>query len=484
MYFIIHLSIQKGGRIMDAFKTFLVSNNLAPNTVSAYITAVKGYISDYDDFTKKNLLAWKAYLIENFKAKTVNLKLQAINKYLEFIKKPNLRIKSVKVQQRTFLENVISDADYVFFKKKLKQESNKEWYFIVRFLCATGARVSELIKIKVEHVNLGYIDLYTKGGKIRRIYRMFIEGKSQSTIASTLTKEGVPTPSGKTKWQYNVVDSILRNEKYKGSALLQKKYTVDFLTKKLKKNNGEVAQYYVEDSHPAIINPDEWELVQAELELNNQVRSHGNNVLCGRVICADCGSIYGPKVWHSNDIYRHVVWQCNNKFNGTKCTTPTLDEETIKSAYLKALNILLKDKDLLISNLLLIKEKLLDVNLSKPMEQAKNEMLVVSGLCDQHIFNKEKKQMKYEAYMEEYIDLVKRFTKAQDEYNKLIAEQVDRNRQSIKLQAFINEIKATNTLNLEFNDKLFNLTIINIKVYKDSHLEFNFKDGSVINIEL
>ena len=57
-------------------------------------------------------------------------------------------------------------------------------------------------------------------------------------------------------------------------------------------------------------------------------------------------------------------------------------------------------------------------------------------------------------------------------------------RQSIKLQAFINEIKATDTLNLKFNDKLFNLTIINIKVYKDSHLEFNFKDGSAINIEL
>lgn len=331
----------------------------------------------------------------------------------------------------------------------------------------------------------GLPEIEPEGAKIvRRIYRMFIEGKSQSTIASTLTKEGVPTPSGKTKWQYNVVDSILRNEKYKGSALLQKKYTVDFLTKKLKKNNGEVAQYYVEDSHPAIIKPDEWELVQAELELNNQVRSHGNNVLCGRVICADCGSIYGPKVWHSNDIYRHVVWQCNNRFNGNKCTTPTLDEETIKNAYLKALNILLNDKELLISNLLLVKEKLLDVNLSKPMEQAKNEMLVVSGLCEQHIFNKEKKQMKYEAYMEEYVDLVKRFTEAQDKYNKLMAEQIDRNRQSIKLQAFINEIKATDTLNLEFNDKLFNLTIINIKIYKDSHLKFNFKDGSIINIDI
>ena len=155
---------------MDAFKTFLVANNLAPNTVSAYITAVKGYINEHDDFTKRNLLAWKAHLIENFKAKTVNLKIQAINKYLEFIKKPNLRIKSVKVQQKPFLENVISDADYVFFKRKLKYEENKEWYFIVRFLCATGARVSELIKIKVEHIKTGYIDLYTKGGKIRRIY--------------------------------------------------------------------------------------------------------------------------------------------------------------------------------------------------------------------------------------------------------------------------------------------------------------------------
>ena len=155
---------------MKEFKTFLIGSNLEANTVSAYLVAIKGYFDMYDEISKHNLLEWKVYLIENFKAKTVNLKIQAMNKYLEFIKKTNLRIKAVKVQQRTFLENVISDADYVFLKKKLKQEENKEWYFIVRFLCATGARISELIKIKVEHVSVGYIDLYTKGGKIRRIY--------------------------------------------------------------------------------------------------------------------------------------------------------------------------------------------------------------------------------------------------------------------------------------------------------------------------
>jgi site-specific recombinase XerD len=163
-------NIRGGHRQMKEFKTFLIGSNLAANTVSAYLVAIKGYFDMYDEISKHNLLEWKVYLIENFKAKTVNLKIQAMNKYLEFIKKTNLRIKAVKVQQRTFLENVISDADYVFLKKKLKQEENKEWYFIVRFLCATGARISELIKIKVEHVSVGYIDLYTKGGKIRRIY--------------------------------------------------------------------------------------------------------------------------------------------------------------------------------------------------------------------------------------------------------------------------------------------------------------------------
>lgn len=155
---------------MDKFKDFLVKQNLAKNTISAYITAVSRFKEKYEEVTKKNLLLYKTYLIENFKAKSVNLKIQAVNRYLDFIGKQNLKLRFVKVQQRLFLENVISDADYIFFKKKLKREQNKEWYFVVRFLCATGARVSELIKIKVEHVKLGYIDLYTKGGKIRRIY--------------------------------------------------------------------------------------------------------------------------------------------------------------------------------------------------------------------------------------------------------------------------------------------------------------------------
>ena len=154
----------------NSFENVLRQANMAQNTITAYLYAVREFNSKFKELNIKNLLVYKTFLIETYKPKTVNLRIQAINKYLDFMGKSKLRLKSVKVQQRTYLENVISNADYLFLKKKLKQEDNKEWYFVVRFLAATGARVSELVQIKVEHVQVGYYDIYTKGGKIRRIY--------------------------------------------------------------------------------------------------------------------------------------------------------------------------------------------------------------------------------------------------------------------------------------------------------------------------
>mgnify|MGYP004626086175 FL=1 len=81
---------------------------------------------------------------------------------------------------------------------------------------------------------------------VRRIYRMFLKGYTQGAIAESLTKDVIPTPCGKTKWQFAVVDSILRNEKYKGCALLQKTFSTDYLSKTYKKNEGEISQYYIE----------------------------------------------------------------------------------------------------------------------------------------------------------------------------------------------------------------------------------------------
>lgn len=166
--------------MVTKFETFLRRLDLAKNTVSSYVWTVNYFERTYKEFNKKNLLAYKGYLVDNFKPQTVNLRLQAINKYLEFIKQDKLKLRFIKVQQKNFLENVISNADYKFLKSSLLNDGYKDWYFIVWFMTATGSRVSELLQIKAEHVQIGHLDLYTKGGKMRRIY-----------IPKTLQKEAL-----------------------------------------------------------------------------------------------------------------------------------------------------------------------------------------------------------------------------------------------------------------------------------------------------
>ena len=150
---------------------------------------------------------------------------------------------------------------------------------------------------------------------VKRIYGMFLKGMTPHGIAKALTDEGVPTPAGKRQWGQTTIKSILSNEKYKGDALLQKTFCEDFLTKKMKTNLGEVPQYYVENNHEAIIDPETFEMVQRELarRTKGKNRHSGVHLLSGRIKCGDCGGWYGSKVWHSPEKCKRTVWQCNQK---------------------------------------------------------------------------------------------------------------------------------------------------------------------------
>ena len=152
------------------YKAFLLHQELAANTVRSYVAAVRFFMERYSDVTRENLYAYKGFLMEHHKPQTVNLRIQALNRYLDFINKGKYKMRFVKVQHKNFLENVISDADYRFLKRRLKSDGHMLWYFVVWFLTATGARVSELIQIKAEDVSAGYLDIYCKGGKLRRLY--------------------------------------------------------------------------------------------------------------------------------------------------------------------------------------------------------------------------------------------------------------------------------------------------------------------------
>lgn len=185
--------------MVTKFEAFLNKQNLSKNTVSAYLWTVNYYLKHYEEIKKKNLLAYKGYLVDNYKPQTVNIRLQGLNKYLEFIKMDKYKLKLVKIQQKNYLENVISQADYLFLKSNLKKDGYWDWYFVVWFMAATGARVGELLQIKAEHVFIGYLDIYAKGGKIRRLYipkrlrieaSKWLEGKKVSSGYLFLNKYG------------------------------------------------------------------------------------------------------------------------------------------------------------------------------------------------------------------------------------------------------------------------------------------------------
>ena len=187
---------------------------------------------------------------------------------------------------------------------------------------------------------------------VRRIFGEFLKGMTPFAIARELTADGIPTPAGKDTWSYTTVRRILSNETYMGDKLLQKTYSIDFLSKDRLKNEGQVPQYYVEQDHEAIIPPETFKRVQDELERRKGCHATGGNIFSGKIYCGECGQIYGSKVWHSNDPYRKVIWRCNDKYGGErKCSTPVLTEIEIKGAFERVLEKMSSDKAEIIRNL-------------------------------------------------------------------------------------------------------------------------------------
>lgn len=176
---------------------------------------------------------------------------------------------------------------------------------------------------------------------VRFIYMLALEGRCGNDICGILQNSGILSPGGSMKWQISTVESILSNEKYKGDARLQKQFTIDFMTKKMKQNNGEVPQYYVKNGHPAIIREDAWGEVQG-LKNKDVQTNHASGSLTNKIICGNCGGLYGRKIWHSTTTHE-VVWECINKKAGrTKCRCCHIYDDKLRTATALAVKHLFK----------------------------------------------------------------------------------------------------------------------------------------------
>lgn len=143
------------------------------------------------DLSQAKIVEFKEWLVaQSLKPAAVNSRLSGVNKYLEFIGKPGWKVKQVKLQQKSFVENVISETDYESLKRCLRRDGNKRGYFLVWTLAATGARISEFLQMKAEHVFKGFFDMYGKGGKMRRVY---FPKKLRTALQKYLREEKIET---------------------------------------------------------------------------------------------------------------------------------------------------------------------------------------------------------------------------------------------------------------------------------------------------
>lgn len=315
---------------------------------------------------------------------------------------------------------------------------------------------------------------------VRLIYQMFLDGKSPSAIARHLTAENIPTPGGKKNWQSSVVQSILTNEKYKGDAILQKGFTVDFLTKKRKVNEGEVPQYYVTNSNPAIVSREVFDLVQSELEKRKGKRyTSSTSCFSGRIICGDCGGIYGSKVWHSTSKYRRIIWQCNSKFkNGKKCTTPHFYEDELKALFVDAFNSLLTDRDSIFTAYTDIIADLTDNTvLQKEAQAIQGECDVMLELMRQAVNENAQSALNQTDYQFRYDSLVERYENAKQHLKEVNVQIAERRTKRENIEMFMRTLQRQKNLLTEFDENLWNATVDCLMVHSTAEFIFRFKDG-------
>lgn len=316
---------------------------------------------------------------------------------------------------------------------------------------------------------------------VRLIYQMFLDGKSPSAIAKHLILEEIPTPGGKKNWQPRVVESILINEKYKGDAILQKGFTLDFLTKKRKINEGEVSQYYVTNSHKSIVSGEVFDLVQYEFE-KRKGKQYTSSSQCfsSRIICGDCGGVYGSKVWHSTSKYRRTVWQCNAKFkNEEKCTTPHFYEDELKTLFVDAFNSMITDRKSIIAAYDDIIPALTDnAALENEAQSNQSECDVVLELKRQAVAENAQTAIDQTGYQCRYDALVTQYENTKQRLAEINAQITGRRVKLENIEAFMQTLRAQECLLTEFDEGLWNAMVDRLIIHSVTKFTFKFKDGT------
>lgn len=316
---------------------------------------------------------------------------------------------------------------------------------------------------------------------VKRIYREYLEGASLLQICRSLKADSILTAANKPHWRPETVKKILQNEKYIGDALLQKTYTVDFLSKKRVKNNGIVPQYYVENSHEPIIPRELFMQVQEEMVRRANLRGGKDGkkrvysskyALSSIVYCGQCGDIYRRVHWNNRG-YKSIVWRCVSRLEekGSECTAPTINEETLQTAVVKAINELLANKEPFLQAL----QKNIATILNEENDNATNDIDSKLEELQQQLLIQAKSKNDYEDVADEIYHL------RELKQNALVenAEREGKRQRIAEMTDFFNEQSCELE---EYDEQLVRRLIEKVTVFHDK-FAVEFKSGVEIDVE-
>lgn len=374
---------------------------------------------------------------------------------------------------------------------------NCHWGIVRRFECG---------KVMVNHNKfLGYtkdkegnlVIVPEEAELVRRIFRLYLEGNSSYRIKRVLEADGIPTVTGRAVWQASVIDKMLSNEKYMGDALMQKTYTVNFLTKKRVTNRGIVPQYYIEDDHEAIIPKELFHKVQEEKARRAAIsrpsaqkkntlekgKYSAKYVLSDIMICAECGQPYRRQVWSKYGVKR-AVWRCDNRLkHGSRfCkTSPTLRETTLHEAIMAAINKVVEDQGEFVQD---FRENVIRVIGSYSVKGEPKEYDTQIEQLQQAVLEliEESARMGWtdEEFDREYQEIVGKIKELKRQRAKVVQECSLADSYEQRVEELEEYLKKTSYLRREFDDELVRKLIQTVKVVNENWIEVQFKSGIVV----
>lgn len=263
--------------------------------------------------------------------------------------------------------------------------------------------------------------------------------------------------------------------------ITQKTYCTDYIKKTFVVNDGsEIPKYYAQNSHPAIVDAEVFDLTQMELEWQRSLKGScsGKSCFASRIVCGDCGAFYGSKVWHSTDEYRRTIWHCNNKYAGDhRCSTPHVTQDELEKALISVMKKVISEKDVIFAVCREALDEVLDTSeLDRSATRLQEQTMLISARARRLVEENARVRRNQEEYQREYDALVAEHEKLSEKIRSIEEQKKDKADRRRQIEVFLRMLEGQEE-SMRFEPYTFVALVDKVIVRQDGKLDFCFRNG-------